>query len=342
MDTETLFLSLQKVKELARLIEGPMESYLLATVDETLREPILHQIRSGGKRIRPGMVLLTCLAVNGHPDDAVPAAAAIEILHNYSLIIDDIIDDASTRRGRLTTWKKYGLHVGLLCGILHREAAFLAMQDTMHPQIIESWLSKSICDATTGEILDLKYTFKESVIHDDGINRTSVITIENYKKLIWLKTAQFFGIACKIGALEGGADEEQQRLARQYGESVGLAFQIMDDVLDLKGDPSSLGKESGKDLKEGKLGNFPLLIAFLEMKEDEKAMILDILRRGAERAGDIDNVMRMIEKYKGFDRALETAHQHVAEAKKAIQDFPNQDAVKMLQVLAEYVIFRHE
>ncbi len=342
MDSDTLLRALEKVQEFTRLVEKPIESYLLATVEEDLKEPILHQAKSGGKRLRPGMVLLSCWAVNGNPKDAVPAAAAIEILHTYSLVIDDIIDNADLRRGQATTWKRYGMHLGLLTGILHREAAFLAMQDTSNPQLVESLLSKSICRATQGEILDLKYTMKESVIEKDTLPRPTSMTIDDYNRMIWLKTAQFFGVACRIGALEGKANERQQRLAQQYGDEVGLAFQIMDDVLDLKGNPAEFGKETGKDLKEGKLGNLPLLLAFLDMNEQEKSKLLEILKRGANKEDDVDTAIHLIEKYDGINRAIREAQQHAEKAKRSIQNFPNKTAVEMMELLADYMILRNK
>ncbi len=342
MEQEEVENALQKVKEFARLVEKPIEDYLLATADYDLRDVVLHQTLSGGKRLRPGLVILMCWATGGEPRTAIPAAAAIEILHNYSLVIDDIIDAARVRRNRETTWKRYGLALSILAGVLHREAAFLAMRDSGHFDVIEQLISRSICAATSGQVKDLKYTLKKPLMTSLPLVPKNKMSLEDYNRMIWQKTAQFFGVACKIGVIVANGSREQQEQAQKYGEALGMAFQIMDDILDLKGTTEEFGKEVGKDLKEGKLGNLPLLIAYNQMTLEEQEVILEILKHGASRAGDIQKALQLIKKYEGIKKARIEAEKYTNRAKAAIKDFPNEEAVKILKVLADYVLTRRQ
>lgn len=207
---------------------------------------------SSGKRVRP---LLTCLAARacgGEWESALPAAAAVELIHNFSLIHDDIQDESRTRRGRETVWVKWGqphainagdLMFSLGFASLERAKSFSAGETISKAQTI---LQQTCISLTIGQYLDM--AFEQAV----------EASLEDYWQMIHGKTAALLGAAVELGALFGGADETRQLLYRQFGQKLGLAFQVWDDWLGIWGDPEKMGKSVSSDLASGKK-TFPIL-----------------------------------------------------------------------------------
>ena len=216
-----------------------MLRYHLGWVDEAFRP----QAAESGKRIRPLMCLLTCEACEGKWEQAIPAAAAIELLHNFSLIHDDIEDRDTTRRGRATLWTIWGEPQAINAGDALFSLAQLALLKTgqrgVDPAtvIAAHTLFNETCVAlTAGQFMDIGFETRQDV------------TVADYLTMISGKTAALAACACKMGALLAGAPDPRQRDLRAFGYHVGLAFQMRDDVLGVWGDPAVTGKPAGSDI----------------------------------------------------------------------------------------------
>ena len=208
-----------------------------------------------GKRLRPILCLLACAEVGGDPVNALPAAAALEILHNFSLVHDDIEDGDETRRHRPTVWKLWGVPQGINVGDGMFALAFAAMQRLPRRGVSAEITLKALdrftqmcLDLTEGQHLDLGFETRDSV------------TVDEYVRMIQGKTAALVGASVGIGALIGNASQAQSGDLQRFGQSVGLAFQIQDDILGIWGNPTVTGKAAGNDILRRKK-SLPLLYA---------------------------------------------------------------------------------
>lgn len=214
----------------------------------------------GGKRIRPIILLLTVASCNGNWQQAIPAAAAIEFVHNFSLVHDDIQDRSDIRHGRMTIWKKWGIAQGINVGDAMFSLAYLSIQDLDRdyaPKIVNeaSRILGSTCLALThGQFLDI---FQEKI---------TIPALDDYWTMISGKTAALIRASSDIGALLGEANPEQRTLYRSFGEYLGLAFQIRDDYLGIWGETECTGKPSESDLINGKM-TLPIIYGLSQKKE---------------------------------------------------------------------------
>ena len=221
---------------------------------ETLLDAMRYSLMAGGKRLRPALLLAFCEASGGRPEEAAAAGAAVELLHTFSLIHDDLpcMDDSDLRRGRPTNHKVYGEAVAVLAGDALLVAAFrilsqMGAEAGKKLRCIEL-LAEGVGEngMAAGQLLDL----------DD---RSGQLSYEELKELHDLKTGRFISAVCRMGVVLGGGSEEQEKAAEQYGAQLGLAFQIRDDCLDVIGDPEELGKSAGTDEANGRVTFVDLL-----------------------------------------------------------------------------------
>ena len=241
-------------------VEQKMYDYLLKDTHPDFIDLVKWQTYTGGKRLRPGLTLLFAEAFGANANDskALSAAAGIELIHTYSLILDDIIDKGDLRRGKLTTRAKFGGEFAILSAIIHREAVYEAAKATEEyfNRSLEIY-SKAIRQITEGERLDILFEQKEDRPSEYFMNhKYSSVSIEEYENMINGKTASLIIAACEIGALVGGASEDDQKIVAEYGYATGIAFQIADDYLDIFTESDKFGKVVYKDIIEQKLGNF--------------------------------------------------------------------------------------
>ncbi len=216
-----------------------MMQYQMGWVDETFAPHIVY----AGKQIRPILTLLTCEASGGDWHKALPAAASIEILHNFSLVHDDIEDGSPTRRGRATVWKVWGEAQAINVGDAMYATAQLAMTRLFERGVSADVvvtavrrLSETCLALTQGQCADMQFETQENVTTDD------------YLSMIHGKTAVLIGLACELGALIGGADAATVEHYARYGRELGLAFQVIDDILGVWGDEGVIGKSAESDI----------------------------------------------------------------------------------------------
>ncbi|NJN82505.1 MAG: polyprenyl synthetase family protein [Caldilineaceae bacterium] len=250
-----------------------MIHYHMGWVDEAFVEQKL----PSGKRLRPLLCLLACAEVGGDPGDALPAAAGIEILHNFSLVHDDIEDGDEVRRHRATVWKIWGIAQGINVGDAMFSLAYAALQRLPR---------RGVSAETTLAALDLftqtNLALTEGQHLDIDFEQRDLVSVDEYLRMIQGKTAALIGASVAIGALIGGATAEQDAALQRFGQSMGLAFQIQDDILGIWGDPTATGKSAGNDVLRRKK-SLPLLYALNQPEVGERLQrLLDSTDFGSE------------------------------------------------------------
>lgn len=250
-----------------------------------------------GKRIRPILVLLTTAACGTSWQLALPAAAAIELVHNFSLVHDDIQDNSPTRRGRKTVWTKWGAPMAINAGdalfVMSSQAIVDLKKDFPAETVLKAAeiLHNTCLDLTRGQYLDMSY------------EERSDLGVEDYWHMISGKTSALIAACCHIGALLGGADEEKQEVYRSFGHYLGLAFQVQDDILGIWGDEKVTGKSVASDLVEGK-NSLPVLAGL-----DKKGKFAERWAQGPIKAEEVGEVARLLASEGGLLAAQEAAKQ---------------------------------
>jgi octaprenyl-diphosphate synthase len=316
----------------AAAVESAMREDLaeaLSGSDPFLVEVIEYALFGGGKRIRPLLAVLAA-GICGNSDPAVyRLASAFEYLHVATLVHDDVIDNAGKRRGRPSVGRQYGTAVAILAGDwLHARAMYL-VGGYGGPEGLEIFC-RSTTGMVDGEFLQLRHA------------GDCAVTEEQYFAVIHRKTALLIASTCEIGALFAGAGMRERTALARYGQKLGTAFQVIDDLLDYQGDAGSTGKRIGNDFGEGKV-TLPLLraLAAAGAQEREKAAVLFTGDRGNKEA--IVSVTAFIERHGGFDSARATAETLASEAVAALEIFNrsgDREWLSVLKDLAGYVLAR--
>jgi len=268
--------SLSKIVKMGRKVDPIIFETLAQASSSKFQSPVTYHFRTGGKRMRATLVLLACAACGGRTQDAMNPAALVEMIHNYSLVMDDLIDRGLVRRGKPTVRVQYGDSIALLVAMLYREALDDLIGRCISPNKIRLVAVQSMKDIIEGERLDL---LLEQAGREDLYLRSQRIlnpSFSIYVEMIGKKTAALFKAASKIGAYSARARSAIVRSLGEFGWKAGLAFQIMDDVLDICGQET--GKQMGKDIIEHKLGNAVILTALRYLPRSKKSEILTILR----------------------------------------------------------------
>jgi len=261
-----------EIKKVAEMVD----EFILSNINgEPLKlyEAALHYIKSGGKRLRPFLVVKCCELCNGSIDKALPIASAIEMVHNFTLVHDDIMDNDEFRHGVPTVHRYYGLPYGILAGDLLLIEAFntvvkhgksIGLDDGVITRLIGT-LAKACKELSEGQALDMEYA--ESKVFPEQ---------EHYIRMISKKTASLFEASCILGALIAYADDNTIDKLASYGRSIGLAFQLIDDLIGVIGDSRVTKKPVGNDIREGKK-TLPILLALKKGNDMQREKILSIL-----------------------------------------------------------------
>jgi geranylgeranyl diphosphate synthase type I len=318
-------------------IEEALARYLLRDVADDFKDAVLYQISTGGKRLRPILTLAVAEAVSGDYEKALPAAAIVELIHNYSLIYDDIIDRGEVRRNKPTTRAAFGDYAAILIGIWYREAIEEAVLDTPKPPEFAREVAKVIKAIDEGERLDILF---ELAGRDDPYfvkARWPSVKLDDYIRMVGLKTGALIAAAAKWGAMSVADDRQLADAAWDFGMNAGIAFQIVDDVLDIFGDPKKFGKEIGKDIKEHKRGNIVVLLGLEELDERSRGELLSILSKPTVSDEDARRGVRMLEGTNAKERALALADKYRERALASLSKMPHN---KDLEELAAFIVQR--
>ncbi|MFA5668373.1 MAG: polyprenyl synthetase family protein [Balneolaceae bacterium] len=276
-------------KDLYLLIEQGLEKLPVSKSPKSLYEPYKYALNVGGKRIRPFLSLLASGLCGGEPKDALPAALAVEILHNFTLVHDDIMDSAETRRGKTSVFKKWSDSVAILTGDVmfadaFQQLSFYATNDQYSKEEYAAMNQTFITATVTvceGQALDMEFVDLDAV------------AITDYIQMIEGKTSALISGSLKMGAIAAHATKEQQDLLTQIGSEMGIAFQIQDDLLDAIADPEKFGKKAGGDIYEGKK-TYLSLLALERANTEQKIFIQHTL---AKQETSEDDVQRMLVLY---------------------------------------------
>ncbi len=256
-----------------------------------LYEPIHYMMELGGKRLRPILTLMSCNIFQTEIDKALHAAHAIEVFHNFTLIHDDIMDNAPLRRGKETVYKKWNLPIAILSGDLMMIKATQLLCKTEYnklPLLLEIFNQTAI-EVCEGQQIDMNFETQPNVSHTE------------YIEMIKLKTAVLLGCSLQIGALIGGASEADAQHLYEFGKNIGIAFQIQDDILDSFGEGDAVGKKIGGDIAANK--KTLLLIELLAcVNKDDKILIEDTYKNKSEEE-KIETVLHLYGKYMIHDFA---------------------------------------
>ncbi|MBE2899296.1 polyprenyl synthetase family protein [Methanothermobacter thermautotrophicus] len=295
---------------------------------ETLLKASEHLITAGSKKIRPSLALLSAEAVGGEPEDAAGVAAAIELIHTFSLIHDDIMDDDEIRRGEPAVHVLWGEPMAILAGDVLFSKAFEA--------VIRNGDSERVKDALA-VVVDSCVKICEGQALDMGFEERLDVTEDEYMEMIYKKTAALIAAATKAGAIMGGGSPQEISALEDYGRFIGLAFQIHDDYLDVVSDEESLGKPVGSDIAEGKMTL--MVVKALERASDEdRERLISILGSGDDKL--VAEAIDIFERYGATEYAHGVALDHVRMAKERLEVLEESDAREALAMIADFVLER--
>ncbi len=328
--------------ELCKKEVDPVINKLLQTHSgKRYSEVISHQVETGGKRLRPVFLFLSCKILGGEMKDAVYPAAAIEIMHNYTLIVDDIIDHSETRRGKPTLWKKYGRSVTDCVGMQYAASVFEGASLSVHPVRISGIMVDTLKNIIDGEIIDV---IQERAGREDekfvSENRYTEITLDDYLEMVTKKTAKLFEACFEIGGVCANGSEEEIDALKDYGMNLGISFQICDDILDIFGDEEKFGKKIGKDIEERKGGNLVILLALEQLKGEKKERLKNILSKSILENEDIKEAVELIKESGAKERAQALGEEYVKKGKESIASLPENEWKEMMLDFANYIISR--
>jgi len=281
----------------------------------------------GGKRIRPALLLLSSKLFHYQGRGAVRLGAVVEIIHTATLVHDDIIDEAMTRRGRPAANTQWGNSKCVLAGDwLYMQAFKMAVQERNF-RILDTLIELTQM-MVEGELLQMETLGK-------------LITLEEHFDLIFRKTACLFSVCMRLGAILGGATPEQEGAVGKYGHDLGMAFQIVDDVLDLTASPDVLGKPVASDLREGKV-TMAVIHALERCTSEEREKIQTILQERAFNGTTHAHIVEILERYGSVEAATTRAAQYAESARRAICTFPDSEIKRALLWAPEFVVAREK
>jgi geranylgeranyl diphosphate synthase type I len=284
-----------------------------------------------GKRIRPLLVVLCAAACGADWQSALPAAAAVELVHNFSLVHDDIQDNSDRRRGRPTTWVKWGMPMAINVGdalFVLSNQAIIALKESYDPSIVvkaAEILHTTCFELTRGQFLDMSYEERDD------------LAVEDYWPMVAGKTAALLSGCCHIGALLGGADDAAQEAYRAFGQYLGLAFQVQDDILGIWGDEVLTGKSTASDLIEGK-NSLPVLAGL-----GANGTFAARWRKGPIRSEEVQELARLLASEGGYATAADAAKQMTDLALMSLREAdPQGEAGNALFDLTDRLLKRNQ
>ncbi len=315
-------------RQLDDILDTAFHSLTIPDKPASLYDPVRYVMGIGGKRLRPRLLLLSAGLCGGRPERAIPAARAVEMLHNFTLVHDDMMDNAGTRRGMPTVHEKWDEAVAILSGdvlfVLALQQLTLQgghgnLPDSVNNRLMQRFLEaiRVVCD---GQAMDMDFENRDDV------------ALSEYLEMIGAKTAALLRCSMELGAMTAGAGDNVVADCGEIGEHAGLAFQIQDDLLDAVGDTSKFGKRVGGDIIEGK--KTWLTIRALEQADDADRLLLrQILGSGNATESDVLRVIRIYHDLGVIDDAVKAIKEHYNNALQKLTLFEEsryREEIKML------------
>ncbi len=294
-----------------------------------LYDAMRYALASPGKLLRPTLLLLCCEAVGGHYRRAMNAAVALELIHNFTLVHDDIMDRDSLRRGRETVYKKWDESVAILAGDGLLVLAFSLLADSKWPQNnkISLLFCRAILEVCEGQALDKEFETRP------------IITVDEYYEMINKKTARLFELACETGAMIGNGNRQQIFALKKYGSLLGRAFQIQDDLLDVVGEESVIGKDVGSDLKANKK-TFLIAHAFQFATAKQSITLKKLLFESDINADTIRTIIVLLNEIGTIPAARQEIDQCLQSAASCLNVLPESNAKQHLLTMVKQLASR--
>jgi len=284
-------------------------------------------LASGGKRIRPAMLLLAARLCNYQGTQAIPLASVVEFIHTATLLHDDVVDSATLRRGLASANTLWGNEASVLIGDFLFSKSFSLMVNAGSLDVLRV-MSRATTVIAEGEVLQLLYTGEVD------------LTEEQYIEVVRAKTAVLLSAACQCGAILGGVSADQEQALADFGMELGIAFQLMDDILDYTASEEEFGKSIGHDLEEGKL-TLPLIHALRGCNDKEREAVTAIIEKDELTPEDFRLVSGLVQSYGGIEYTVEKARGCVANCARHLSCFSDTTCKQALLDLATYVVTRN-
>jgi len=282
-------------------------------------------IVNGGKRLRPFMVMKSCEILGGKLKDAMPAASAVEMIHNFTLVHDDIMDNDEMRHGVPTVHKKFGIPIAILAGDVLFSKAYQILSNSNLPSKasneLVSRLAKACVDVCEGQLLDIKMAESKKIPSQ-----------ANYINMIEKKTSALFDVSCSMGAICAKAKQSDITKLSSFGRNLGIAFQITDDLIGVLGDPKMTKKPVGNDLREGKK-SLPIVLAITKSKGNDKKTILKAFGNAKASKIDIEKAVESIRAL-GIEKIVrKQALLYSEKSQKSLNNYSGSAKTELLNLL---------
>ncbi|MBI5474186.1 MAG: polyprenyl synthetase family protein [Ignavibacteriae bacterium] len=327
----------RQYESLRKLVDDHLHSLVKQNSPKDVSDACRYVLSAGGKRVRAVLVLLSCKAVGGNVRDALDASAAIELMHNFTLVHDDIMDNAASRRGKPTVHTQWNTGTALLAGDVLLGLAYRKALNTNSGRLqrILNLFTNGLIGVCEGQALDLEF------------ERRSDVTVRDYFEMIGKKTGKLIATSTELGAIIGQGTDRQVTALRQFGHYLGRAFQLQDDLLDVVAEEKAFGKTIGGDIVEGKK-TFLLLQSLERARGRDRRTLMRVMNRKAsaplrnmpERKREIESVTAIYESTGTLDAARTLIRQNTTRAESMLQSLPASRAQGTLLWLSNMLLQR--
>jgi octaprenyl-diphosphate synthase len=289
-------------------------------------EVTAHLVEAGGKRLRPMLTLAAARLCGYAGDHHVKLAATVEFIHTATLLHDDVVDESTRRRGRPTANLLWDNKSSVLVGDYLFARSFQLMTECGSLRVLDILANASAVIAE-GEVLQL--TAAQNIATD----------ADTYLRVIRGKTAALFAAACEVGGVVAGAPEDQVTALREYGDALGIAFQMADDLLDYGGSDAVIGKNTGDDFREGKL-TLPVILAIARGDDHERIFWKRVMERRDQHEGDLTHALELMRRHRTLEATRDEARAWAARSREALVALPDAPLRSVLSDIADYVVAR--
>ncbi len=321
--------SVIKLKKVLKQSLHDVDKEIVVRLDKSI--PLIndigkHLIKASGKRLRPLLTLAMAAQFNDYSKNPKILAAAVEFIHTATLLHDDVVDESNLRRGKKTANMIWGNEFSVLAGDFLFAQSFELMVETGSIRALSS-LATASCKITQGEFQQMQISNKPET------------SIENYFEVIGKKTAELFGASCESGVIVANGNIKQQKAAYDYGYNLGLAFQIVDDLMDFNNNSNKMGKSLGDDFKLGKT-TLPIILAWEKSNKLERKFWIKTIKELKQEPSDFNRALNILNKYNIFEECKNRAQEFVSIAQEALFELPNTKFKEYLFGLADESIER--
>jgi len=314
-----------KVQDDLEKIEIALKKNLQSHLD-LVSEVAGHLLFSGGKRLRPLLIILCARICDYNKGDEISISTAVEYLHAATLLHDDIVDDAALRRGKPVANSIWGNPITVLVGDFLFARASSIVSSTGKMGVVKV-MAEIMEEMSQGEI--------DQLVRKGDLN----ISEKDYMKVIRQKTAVLFQGACQTGAIIADAEKKKEKALSAFGLNIGIAFQMIDDLIDYISDTKTLGKEAGADIKEGKL-TLPVIYSLKKASSSDRTFIHKMIENKNFSKHDFQTLIELLEKYKGISYVQDKAAFYIKKAKESLSIFPSSEHKEILTAIADFTLVR--